>query len=172
VAPARFATGSLLLVHSALFLLLGPVRLAAKSMLPEIALILPRQSIEIWLAMPLQDLLRDVLRDTAAVSLLDQVLAHPVSASYVAIALLAFLSAMASLSSRPYAWTAAMWVEGLALLAGLVQYFSLRPAHTYVLLAYGVLFVFYLCLPGVRARMRHQPAPHGRDNFGREAADG
>ena len=62
--------------------------------------------------------------------------------------LIAILSALRRWQS---AWSNAMFVQMVVLIAGLVHYFNERPWYTFVMLVYAVFAVTYLMLPGVQA---------------------
>ena len=69
----------------------------------------------------------------------------------VPLAALAFLAAVGFFLIRPGGWLLAMIVQGLTLFSGLVLHFRRGVPHAYVLLATGVILVFYINSLRVRA---------------------
>lgn len=66
----------------------------------------------------------------------------------ISISLIMFLVAFSFLRQKSWAWLAAVTIQGLSLLVGLVEYLIDNP--NYVALAFGVVMVFYLNQQEVR----------------------
>lgn len=77
-------------------------------------------------------------------------MADRVSSAIVLIALASvmFFVAFAFIMKKPWAWLAAVTIQGISLLVGLVEYLIDNP--NYVALAFGVVMVFYLNQQEVR----------------------
>jgi hypothetical protein len=95
----------------------------------------------------------------AAVSALAKLLSGAASsivlgAIFVSLSILAVLAAFGFLRLRRTAWTAAMLVQGLALLVALVLYFRGKSWYAYILMFYGILMVLYMNTYDVRMAFR------------------
>jgi hypothetical protein len=66
----------------------------------------------------------------------------------IAISLVMFVVVFSFIRQKPWAWLAAITIQGLSLLVGLVEYAIDNP--NYVALAFGVVMVFYLNQQEVR----------------------
>lgn len=66
----------------------------------------------------------------------------------ISISLVMFIVAFSFIRQKSWAWLAAMTIQGLSLLVGLVEYIIDNP--NYVALAFGVVLVFYLNQQEVR----------------------
>lgn len=66
----------------------------------------------------------------------------------IAVALVMFVVAFAFIMQKQWAWLAAVTIQGVSLLVGLVEYLIDNP--NYVALAFGVIMVFYLNQQEVR----------------------
>jgi len=83
-------------------------------------------------------------------NLLPFAMADRVSSAIVLIllSLIMFVVAFAFIMQKPWAWLAAVSIQGISLLVGLVEYLIDNP--NYVALAFGVVMVFYLNQQEVR----------------------
>ncbi|NMC14597.1 MAG: hypothetical protein GYA34_17140 [Chloroflexi bacterium] len=66
----------------------------------------------------------------------------------ISISVFMFIVVLSFIRQKPWAWLAAMTIQGLSLIVGLVEYLIDNP--NYVALAFGVVLVFYLNLQEVR----------------------
>ncbi|MBN1536822.1 MAG: hypothetical protein JW908_08835 [Anaerolineales bacterium] len=66
----------------------------------------------------------------------------------IALSIIMFVVAFAFIRQKSWAWLAAISIQGISLLVGLVEYLIDNP--NYVALAFGVVMVFYLNQQEVR----------------------
>jgi hypothetical protein len=90
-------------------------------------------------------------------------------AIFVSLSILAVLAAVGFLRLRRTAWTAAMLVQGLALLVALALYFRGKPWYAYILMLYGILMVLYMNTYDVRMAFRPWLRIGDRDERRRES---
>lgn len=102
--------------------------------------------LSLWLSTEARGIdLEDILQLEQATALL------LITLSAVVLVGAAFFGVVTILRQWQSGWQNAMLVQLLSLALGLALYFGPRPFFTHIILAYAVLTVFYLILPGVQA---------------------
>jgi len=84
---------------------------------------------------------------------------QPISAAFLALAILAIFAAVGFIWVRRGGWVNAVLVQGGGLLAALWLYFGPRPAYCYPMMLAGILMVLYLHQADVQAAFRQAPGP-------------
>ena len=106
----------------------------------------PITAVTLWLALqPEAFVLRHIIEWDEVAALVAQTL------SSVLLVGAAFFAILTTLRGWANAWYNAVFVQGLSLALGIALYAGSRPFYAYLIMAYAVLAVIYLLLPGVQA---------------------
>lgn len=106
-------------------------------------------------------LLGPVLAPTGEETFLGVEVAFLLSLVFFVLSLLALVSAIGILRFWPFAWIAAVLVQGLALLIALALYFQPQPVYAYLLMIYSIWLVVNLNVREVKMIARQPAAPGG-----------